>query len=73
MIINRFPRSLKSATSLLRPRYPTIAAPFAIRLAVRSAASQVSSRPGSQSFPHGELNAFGEQLGSELTGTLQRL
>ena len=70
MIFSRLPRSLNPATLLLRPRYPTVS-PLTTRLAVRGAASQVSSRPGSQSLPHGELNATGEQLVPDRTS--QRL
>ena len=70
MIFNRLLRPLNPATPLLHPRYP-IVSPLATRLAVRGAASQVSSRPGSQSLPHGELNAIGRRLVPDWT--LQRL
>lgn len=64
MIFNRLPRSLNRTALSLRTRYPTVPH-LATRLAVRGAASEVSSRPGSQSLPHGELNATGEQLVSD--------
>lgn len=64
MIFNRLPQSLNRTALLLRTRYPTVP-PLATRLAVRGAASEVSSRPGSQSLPHGELNVTGERLVSD--------
>ena len=70
MLFNRLPRSLIPTALSLRPRFPTVL-PLATHLAVRGAASQVSSRPGSQSLPHGELDATGDQLVSDRT--LQRL
>lgn len=59
MIFNRLPHSLNRTALLLRTRYPSVS-PLATGFAVRGAASQVSSRPGSQSLPHGELNAPSE-------------
>jgi hypothetical protein len=64
MIFNRLPRSLNPTALLRRPRYLTVS-PLTTPLAVRGAASQVSSRPGSQSLPHGELNAAGKRLVSD--------
>lgn len=53
MAFNRLPRTLNPTAALLRPRYPAVSI-LATRLAIRGAASQVSSRPGSQSLPHGK-------------------